>query len=157
MIGAPKDDIYFMQIALAEAKKAAAKDEVPVGCIIVDKEQQIVGRAFNQVETLSDATAHAEMIALTQAMAAKGTKWLNGCSVYVTIEPCLMCSGAFVLARVDRVIYGAPEPKTGALESVMNISQLPLNHTFAVTRRVLEAECAFAIQEFFKRKRQTQN
>lgn len=155
MIGDRKDDAYYMQLALLEAKKAADKDEVPVGCVITDGEQ-VIARAYNQVETLHDATAHAEMIALTQAMAARESKWLNGCTVYVTIEPCLMCSGAFVLARVDRVVYGASEPKTGALGSVVNTSQLPLNHTFAVTRHVLEAECAFAIQEFFKRKRKAQ-
>ena len=102
-----------MSEALREAQKAAKEDEVPVGCVIV-KDRKIIARGHNQVERLKDPTAHAEMIAITQATNYLGSKWLNGASIFVTIEPCSMCAGAFVLARVERLIYGADDPKVGA-------------------------------------------
>jgi tRNA(adenine34) deaminase len=146
------DDIYFMRAALVEAQNAFDDDEVPIGCVIV-RENRIIARGYNQVERLRDSTAHAEMIALTQAEAALSSKWLNECTVYVTIEPCLMCAYACVLARIKRLVYGAPEPRTGAMESTVNVLQLGANHTFSSTGRILEAECAYLMQEFFKRKR----
>jgi len=142
-----------MQEALKEANKAQDKDEVPVGCIIVHKDR-IIARAHNQVETLKDPTAHAEMIAITQATSALGSKWLQGAVVYVTIEPCLMCAGALTLARIKQVIFGAKDLKTGALGSVFNISKSNrLNHKLEVQSGILEQDCSFLISEFFKKKR----
>ena len=147
-----KDNSY-MQEALKEAIKAQDKDEVPVGCIIVHKDR-IIARAHNQVETLKDPTAHAEMIAITQATSALGSKWLQGAVVYVTIEPCLMCAGALTLARIKQVIFGAKDLKTGALGSVFNISKSNrLNHKLEVQSGILEQDCSFLISEFFKKKR----
>jgi len=147
-----RDDTYYMRAALSEAQKAFDDDEVPIGCVVVH-ENRIIARGYNQVERLCDATAHAEMIALTQAEAVLSSKWLNECTVYVTIEPCLMCAYACVLSRIKRLVYGAPEPKTGALESMTNVLELGVNHVFLTTSRMLEAECAYLMQEFFKRKR----
>ena len=142
-----------MQEALKEAIKAQDKDEVPVGCIIVHKDR-IIARAHNQVETLKDPTAHAEMIAITQATSTLGSKWLQGAVVYVTIEPCLMCAGALTLARIKQVIFGAKDLKTGALGSVFNISKSNrLNHKLEVQSGILEQDCSFLISEFFKKKR----
>ena len=142
-----------MQEALKEANKAQDKDEVPVGCIIVHKDR-IIARAHNQVETLKDPTAHAEMIAITQATSTLGSKWLQGAVVYVTIEPCLMCAGALTLARIKQVIFGAKDLKTGALGSVFNISKSNrLNHKLEVQSGILEQDCSFLISEFFKKKR----
>ena len=155
MLNIQKDDTYYMRMALGLANLAFAADEVPVGCIIVSQDGTVIGRAHNQVETLKDATAHAEMIALTQAQAFKGSKWLNGCSVYVTIEPCLMCTGAFILARVSKICFGAFEHRTGALGSMLDSMQLEVNHRFTVTSSVLEAECAYLMQDFFRKKRNT--
>jgi len=147
-----KDNSY-MQEALKEAIKAQDKDEVPVGCIIVHKDR-IIARAHNQVETLKDPTAHAEMIAITQATSTLGSKWLQGAVVYVTIEPCLMCAGALTLARIKQVIFGAKDLKTGALGSVFNISKSNrLNHKLEVQSGILEQDCSFLISEFFKKKR----
>ncbi|MFH0732896.1 MAG: tRNA adenosine(34) deaminase TadA [Candidatus Omnitrophota bacterium] len=150
-------DLIYMKEALKEALKAQNKDEVPVGCVVVHKDK-IIARAHNQVETLKDPTAHAEMIAITQAAASLGSKWLQDAVVYVTIEPCLMCAGALVLARIKELVFGAKDPKTGACGSVLNIpKQKPLNHTFKVTSGVLEADCSFLISEFFKKKRNYAN
>ena len=110
----------YMQEALKEAQKAFAEEEVPVGAVIVHQ-GQIIARGHNQVERLKDPTAHAEMIAITSAANYLGTKWLNEASLYVTIEPCSMCAGALVLARIKDLCYGAPDPKTGACGSVVNI------------------------------------
>lgn len=138
---------------MKQAQKAFDKDEIPVGCVIV-YESRIIAHAHNQVETLKDPTAHAEMIALTQAAAALESKWLRGCTVYVTIEPCLMCAGALVLARVDKLIFGAKDSKTGAFGSVYDIFKVThLNHKFKVNYNVLEIDCSYIISEFFKKKR----
>jgi len=145
-------ETYMMQ-ALQEAKKALDKDEVPVGCVIVH-DNRIIARAHNQIETLKDPTAHAEMIAITQATSALGSKWLQEVSVYVTIEPCLMCAGALVLARIGRLIFGAEDPKTGAFGSVYNIMKSrKLNHRFDIMPGILRQDCSFIISEFFKKKR----
>ncbi len=142
-----------MREALKQAHRASDSNEVPVGCVIVYK-GRVIARAHNQVEILKDPTAHAEMIAITQAASAIGSKWLQGVSVYVTIEPCQMCAGALVLARVKRLIYGADDPKTGAFGSVCNILKTRgLNHCFEVTPGILCQESSFIISEFFKKKR----
>jgi tRNA(adenine34) deaminase len=142
-----------MKEAFKEANKAFEKDEVPVGCVIVHKER-IIARAHNQVETLKDPTAHAEMIAVTQAASTLESKWLKDCSVYVTIEPCLMCAGALVLARIKRLAFGAQDPKTGAFGSVHDIFKSKnLNHIFEVTSGILEQDCSFIMSEFFKKRR----
>lgn len=142
-----------MKEALKQARKAFEKDEVPVGCVIVH-EARIIARAHNQIETLKDPTAHAEMIAITQAAAALETKWLKGCSVYVTIEPCLMCAGALILARIDRLIFGVKDPKTGAFGSACDILKSEkLNHRFEVTSDIMAPDCSYIISEFFKKRR----
>lgn len=148
-----KKDNIFMQEALKEARRAAEKDEVPVGAVVVYK-GKIIARGHNQVETLKDPTAHAEMIALTSAANYLGNKWLLGASVYATIEPCSMCAGALVLSRVKSLIYGAADPKAGACGSVYNIvNNKKLNHRIKVTKGVLKEECGILLKEFFKKKR----
>ena len=141
-----------MRKALQQAEIAYGKDEVPVGAIIVYKDK-IIAKAHNQIECLSDPTAHAEMIAITQAASYLKSKWLKGCKLYVTIEPCLMCAGALVLSRIDRVIFGANDLKTGAFGSKIDINALKLNHKIKVKRKVLEKDCAGILQAFFKAKR----
>jgi len=146
-------DERWMREALRVAQAALDADEVPVGCVIVH-EDRIIGRAHNQRETLRDPTAHAEMIALTQAAAALETWRLEGCTLYVTLEPCAMCAGAMVLGRVDRLVYGATDPKAGAVESVFRLLGEPrLNHKVEVTSGVLAAECGEILSEFFRSKR----
>ena len=141
-----------MKEALKEAIKAQDCDEVPVGCVIVHK-GKIIARAHNQVEILKDPTAHAEIIAITQASNTLGSKWLRDAIVYVTIEPCMMCAGALILARIKQLTFGAKDPKTGAFGSVFNIQNKKLNHSFKVISGVLEQDCRFLLQEFFKNKR----
>jgi tRNA(adenine34) deaminase len=143
----------FMREALDQARLALAAGEVPIGAVIV-VEDRIIARAFNQPISANDPTAHAEVLALRDAARALGNYRLNEASVYVTVEPCLMCVGALVHARVREVVYGAPEPKTGALVSTLKALELPgLNHRFAVTGGVLEDDCRAIIQEFFREKR----
>ena len=143
-----------MTEALKEAGLAYRENEVPVGCVIVH-EGRIVGRAHNQRETLKDPTAHAEMIAITQAAAALECWRLTGCTVYVTIEPCAMCAGALVLARIDRLVYGAQDPKAGACGTLLNIVQdARLNHRVEVVPGVLAAECSDALKSFFAKRRE---
>ncbi|MDD5504815.1 MAG: tRNA adenosine(34) deaminase TadA [Candidatus Omnitrophica bacterium] len=150
------NDEFYMSEALKQAHKAFEKDEVPVGCVIAH-ESKIIARAHNQVETLKDPTAHAEMIAITQAASFLGSKWLQDVSVYVTIEPCQMCAGALVLARIKRLVFGADDPKTGAFGSVCDILKSKnINHTFDVFRGVKCRESSLLISEFFKKKRQMQ-
>jgi tRNA(adenine34) deaminase len=148
-----KIDEIYMSEALKEAKNAALEDEVPVGCVIV-YDKKIIARGRNQIERLKDPTAHAEMIAITSATNYLGSKWLNKATAYVTIEPCSMCAGAFVLARIHRLIYGADDPKTGACGSVVNIvNNKELNHRIKVKSGVLEKECSSLLKDFFKKKR----
>lgn len=142
-----------MSEALKEAQKALDEDEVPVGAVVVYK-GKIIARGHNQVERLKDPTAHAEMLAITSAANSLNTKWLNGASLYVTIEPCSMCAGAFVLARVKDIIYGASDPKTGACGSVTNIiNNKKLNHRINIKSGILKEECSSLLKEFFKKKR----
>ena len=146
-----------MREALKEARLASGENEVPVGCVIVH-EGRIVGRAHNQRERLSDPTAHAEMIAVTQASAALESWRLTGCTAYVTIEPCVMCAGALVLARVDRLVFGARDEKAGACGTLYNLVQDErLNHRIDVTEGVLADEAAALLKEFFRRRRIANN
>jgi tRNA(adenine34) deaminase len=149
----PPNDQYFMREALRMANKAAKADEVPVGAVVV-RAGNIIARAFNQVELLKDATAHAEMLALTQAEAAVGDWRLTDCDLYVTKEPCPMCAGALVHTRIHRVIFGCTDPSAGAAGSVMNLLQMPtLNHRCDVASGVLQNECAAILQNFFRNRR----
>jgi tRNA(adenine34) deaminase len=149
----PPDDENFMREALRQAKKAYKADEVPVGAVVV-REGKIIGRAYNQVELLKDATAHAEMLALTQAEASVGDWRLTDCDLYVTKEPCPMCAGALVHVRIRRLIFGCVDPRGGAAGSVINLLQMPsLNHTCDIIAGVLQNECAAVLQDFFKKKR----
>lgn len=147
-------DEYFMYQALREARKAARAKEVPIGAVIV-KDGQVIARGWNQVETLKDATAHAEMIALTAAQAHYGDWRLEGCTLYVTKEPCPMCAGALVHCRPDRVVFGVKDPKGGAAGGWINLLQSnpPLNHYCEIRSGVLEAECLAILQEFFREAR----
>jgi len=150
-------DIYYMQEALKEANKAFEEDEVPVGAVIV-YENRIIARAHNQVERLKDSTAHAEMIAITQAASTLGSKWLQGTVIYVTIEPCSMCAGALVLSRLKGIVYAAADPKTGACGSVVNIANhKKLNHRIKVKKGILKEESSSLLKEFFKKKRCREN
>jgi tRNA(adenine34) deaminase len=152
-----KIDEIYMSEAIKEAKKAFEEDEVPVGCVIV-YQRKIIARAHNQVERLRDPTAHAEMLALTSATSYLNSKWLNECSVYVTIEPCSMCAGALVLARIKNIIFGASDSKAGACGSVLNIANHKrLNHRIKVKSGILEQECSSLLKEFFKNKRIQRN
>jgi len=142
-----------MQEALKEAQQAFQEDEVPVGAVIVHQ-GKIIARGHNQVERLKDPTAHAEIIAITSAASYLGTKWLNQASLYVTIEPCSMCAGALVLARIKNLYFGASDPKTGACGSVINIvNHKKLNHRIKVAKGMLQVECSLLLKEFFKKKR----
>jgi tRNA(adenine34) deaminase len=141
-----------MRIALAQARLAGEKGEVPVGAVVV-AEGRPVAEGFNQPIGSRDPTAHAEVVALRQAARAAANYRLPGVTVYVTVEPCLMCVGALVNARVATVVYGAAEPKWGALVSVMDVSRLSLNHRFDVVGGVLEAECRALMVDFFKSRR----
>lgn len=153
---------YYMQMALREAQQAAEEDEVPTGCIIVklpDENSdiqlgQVIGRAHNQVERLNDPTAHAEMIAITQAASAFGDWRLTNTAIYVTKEPCAMCAGAIVLARIPTVVFGVADPKRGGAVSVFNIVKHPdLIHRAEVISGILENECRAILQNFFREKR----
>jgi tRNA(adenine34) deaminase len=152
MLETPPDE-YFMREALRQAQKAHTADEVPVGAVVV-REGKIIAHAHNQVELLKDATAHAEMLALTQAEAAVGDWRLTDCDLYVTKEPCLMCAGALVHTRIRRVIFGCADASAGAAGSVMNLLQMPsLNHRCEITSGVLQKECAAILQNFFRQRR----
>src|SRR5205823_631243 len=152
----PSDE-GFMREALRQAQKAFDADEVPVGSVVV-RAGKIIARAYNQVELLKDATAHAEMLALTQAEAAAGDWRLTDCDLYVTKEPCAMCAGAIVNVRLRRLIFGCADPRAGAAGSVINLLQLPsLNHRCEITSGVLENECAAILQNFFRKRRDEQN
>jgi len=140
-------------MALREASAAASRGEVPVGAVIV-KDGRVIGRAHNMRETLRDPTAHAEMIALTQAAEAMQAWRLEGVVVYVTLEPCCMCAGALVLARVSRLVYGAADPKAGACGTLYNIvADERLNHRVEVTAGILADESRALLQDFFRGKR----
>ena len=146
-------DHYFMGEALRQAVKAFEAEEVPIGAVVV-RAGRIIARAWNQVEMLKDATAHAEMLALTQAEQAVGDWRLTDCTLYVTKEPCPMCAGAIVHVRLERVVFGAFDAKAGAAGSAMNLLQFPtLNHKTAITSGVRGEECAQLLRTFFQQQR----
>ncbi|MBT0651941.1 tRNA adenosine(34) deaminase TadA [Geomobilimonas luticola] len=153
-----KDDVYWMGIALREANKAADLGEVPIGAVVV-RDGSVLGRGHNLRESRHDPTAHAEMIAIRQA-ARRSDNWrLSGATLYVTVEPCVMCMGGILLARIDRVVFGCHDPKAGAAGSLYDLSaDSRLNHRVTLTAGVRGAECAATISSFFaslrKRKRQ---
>jgi tRNA(adenine34) deaminase len=148
-----KKHLEFMREALKEARQAFCEDEVPVGAVVVYKDR-IISRGRNQVERLKDPTAHAEMLSLTSATNYLNTKWLSGSSLYVTIEPCSMCAGALVLARIKNLYFGAKDPKTGACGSIFNIaSNKKLNHRLKIKGGILKKECGELLSEFFREKR----
>jgi tRNA(adenine34) deaminase len=147
-------DEAMMRLALAEARRAAEAGEAPVGAVIADAGGRVIGRAMNQRETLRDPTAHAEMIAITQASEALGAWRLEGTTLYVTLEPCAMCAGAIVLARIPRVVYAAPDPKAGACGSVLDVVRHPaLNHHPEVVSGVLAEEARELLAGFFRSRR----
>ncbi len=148
------DDERFMLLAMREAEKARAAGEVPCGCVIV-KDGSVIARGWNQVETLKDATAHAELLALTAAESAVGDWRLDGCTVYVTKEPCPMCAGAMVHCRPGRVVFGIPDPKGGACGGWIHLldSNPPLNHKCEVQGGVLRDQCLEQLQRFFREAR----
>ncbi|HEU5122485.1 MAG TPA: tRNA adenosine(34) deaminase TadA [Verrucomicrobiae bacterium] len=149
-----QSDHYFMGEALRQAAKAYEAEEVPVGAVVV-RDGRIIARAYNQVELLKDATAHAEMLAVTQAEQAVGDWRLTDCTLYVTKEPCPMCAGAIVHVRLARVVFGASDPKGGAAGSALNLLQFPtLNHRSAITSGVREMECRALLRTFFAEQRE---
>jgi len=146
-------DQHFMGEALRQARKAFAAGEVPVGAVVT-RGGEMLSRAWNQVEMLKDATAHAEMLAITMAEHAVGDWRLNECDLYVTKEPCPMCAGALVHARLRRVIFGCPDPKGGAAGGLINLLQMPgLNHRCEITGGVMADECSALLREFFVARR----
>src|SRR3954468_5913715 len=152
LIDQPTDET-LMNEALRLAKKAFEKEEVPVGAIVV-RAGRIIARAYNQVELLKDATAHAEMLAITQAEAAVGDWRLNECDLYVTKEPCPMCAGAIVHVRLRRVIFGCADERGGAAGGLINLLQMPtLNHRSEITAGVLREDCSALLQSFFRERR----
>ena len=152
----PLDHERFMRLALSEAEKAREADEVPVGAVVVH-EGRVIGKAHNQRETLRDPTAHAEILAITQAAAALDAWRLSGAVIYVTLEPCVMCAGAMVLARLETLVYGADDPKAGACGSLYSIPEdARLNNRLEVVPGVLADECGAVLTDFFRKKRPTE-
>ncbi|MCF7973090.1 MAG: tRNA adenosine(34) deaminase TadA [Phycisphaerae bacterium] len=146
-------DSYYMLQALDAAYLAEENGDVPIGCVIVHN-GRVIARAYNQREQLQDPTAHAEIIALTQASAALGSWRLLGCTMYVTLEPCSMCAGALVLARIDRLVFACRDPKTGACGSLYNIVQDDrLNHRIETESGILSENCSAQLKKFFRKKR----
>jgi tRNA(adenine34) deaminase len=143
------DDAFWMNRAITEAKDALNEEEVPVGCVIV-YENKIIGRGHNRTEALQDPTAHAEMLAITAASEHLQSRRLEGCTAYVTLEPCVMCCGAMVLARIERLVFGAYDPKAGAAQTLYNIpSDERLNHTTEIVGGFMADECGEILSEFF--------
>ena len=145
-------DIYFMQQALKCAEKAQEKDEVPIGAVIV-KDNKIIAKGYNKSITLKDTTAHAEIVAIRKACKKLNNYRLNDCSIYVTIEPCSMCMGSLILARIKNLYFGAKDIKAGACGSILDISKARTNHKIKIYSGLLEQDCARIIKEFFKNKR----
>lgn len=143
------DHERWMERALREADQALQRKEVPIGAVVVAG-GRVIGRGYNQIESLQDPTAHAEMIAITAAATHLGSRRLEGCTLYVTLEPCAMCAGAIVLARIPTLVFGAPDPKAGACGTLYNIVQdARLNHRVELTGGVLEEQCARLLKDFF--------
>jgi len=146
------DDTRWMQMALKEAEKAYGEKEVPVGATVVLNDE-IIGRGYNRVETLQDPTAHAEIIAISSAVNRMGNWRLNGATLYSTIEPCLMCAGAIILSRIEKIVFGARDEKFGAFGSVLDITKYKWNHKIVVVSGILEDESAALMKQFFAGKR----
>ena len=153
MMEMPGSDEWFMRQAMKESRKALVKGEVPVGAIVV-KDGRVIGRGWNQVETLKDATAHAEMIALTAAQEALGDWRLEGCTLYVTKEPCPMCAGAIMNARIPRIVYGAKDTVNGCCGSAVDLFMLPCSQKPEIVSGVLEEEASALLSGFFRRLRE---
>nr|WP_290443635.1 tRNA adenosine(34) deaminase TadA [Sporolactobacillus kofuensis] len=148
------EDERLMELAIAEAEKAEAIDEVPIGAVIV-REGAVIAQSYNKRETIQKPTAHAELMAIEQASRKLGTWRLSGCTLYVTLEPCPMCAGAIVLSRIDRLVYGAPDPKAGCAGTLMNLVQEDrFNHRAEVTAGVLGDRCSLMLTDFFRRLRE---
>jgi tRNA(adenine34) deaminase len=151
------DDAAWMELALEQAALAAAAGEVPVGALVI-KDGEVLGRGHNRNLLDDDPTAHAEIVALRQAAARLGNHRLTGCTMVATIEPCAMCAGALIHARMVRLVYGASDPKAGAAGSVLQVINHPgLNHRMEVTAGVLAEKCSAVLQDFFRQKRQQQS
>jgi tRNA(adenine34) deaminase len=151
------DDAAWMALALEQAALAAAAGEVPVGALVI-KDGEVLGRGHNRNLLDNDPTAHAEIVALRQAAARLGNHRLTGCTMVATIEPCAMCAGALIHARMARLVYGASDPKAGAAGSVLQVINHPgLNHRMEVTAGVLAEKCSAVLQDFFRQKRQQQS
>ena len=149
------NDETYMRLALDEARQAAAEGEVPIGAVVIC-DGAVVARAHNRRETDNDPSAHAEFSAMVEASRVLGRWRLTGCTVYVTLEPCLMCAGLMVNARIDRCVYGAPDPKGGALGTLFDVSHdARLNHEFEVEVGICQDECAEVLREFFRERRAT--
>lgn len=143
----------FMAKALTLAEIAGEKGEIPVGAIIV-KDNMIIGKGYNQVESLKDPTAHAEVLAISAACSTLSSKYLSGCTLYVTLEPCMMCAGALVWSKIGRVVFGASDAKSGSCGSVLNITHhKSFNHKVEVIQGILENDCEYLLKEFFAKKR----
>ena len=149
------DHELHMRTALALAEQAAAGGDVPVGCVITDREGKVIGTGYNRREADGSAVAHAEVEAITAACRAVGSWRLEGCTLYVTLEPCLMCSGAIVNARIHRVVYGAKDPRAGAMGSLFHVNAYPLNHKPIIEGGLMEEECRRLLTDFFQKKRQS--
>ena len=148
-----RNDEYYMNIALKEAMKAYKKDEVPVGCVIV-KDDKIIARGHNQKEKKNNAILHAEIVTLNKAQKKLNDWHLNDCTMYVTLEPCLMCTGAIIQTRIKKVVYGALDSKGGAIESTIKVNEIKgFNHRFESISKVLEKECSTLLKTYFKSKR----
>ncbi len=145
----PGSDEYYMRMALAEAEKAASRDEVPVGAVVVAG-GSVIARAHNLTEALNDPTAHAEMQAITAAASYLGGKYLTGCTIYVTVEPCVMCAGALAWSQISAVVYGAPDPKKGYTTTGVDI----LHPRTEVRSGVMSEECSSLMKNFFRKKRE---
>ena len=153
----PTEHERWMEAALRLAMRAFDEDEAPVGAIVV-RDGMVLGKGYNQIETLRDPTAHAEILAITAAANTIGDKFLHGCVLYATLEPCAMCAGAIVLARIPTIVFGAYDPKAGACGTLMNIVEDPrLNHTAHVIPGVLDVECSGLLKDFFLKKRTKDN
>ena len=148
------NDEIFMQIAIAEAKKAYAEGEVPIGAVLKDESGILICAEHNRIEQLDDATAHAEILLLREGNKILGRRKLSNCTIYVTVEPCAMCAGALVLCRLKRLVYGAVDSKFGASESIFNVTNnFALNHQLKITAGVLESDCRELMKKFFAERR----
>jgi tRNA(adenine34) deaminase len=155
ILGSPFSHSYWMSVALAEAERAFEKDEVPIGCVIV-RGEQIIAKGHNLTETLKDATAHAELMAITAASEHLQSRYLTEVTLYVTLEPCTMCAGAIVLARIPRLVFGAYDPKAGACGTLYTITEdKRLNHQVETLGGISDVACALLLKEYFQNKRLT--